>query len=306
MNIFVARKGADLVEIGLVTYAPEKVEGFDLHVYYSKWTDGSIFPAAKQMQNDITCFCDAKSIREDPNLVAVSKNGPALRKNRKLNIPFDFVCPTNPAYQNVVLDYIEVLGKQEIEGVTLNLYHFPEEEFCVCPRCVELWRQSGLNWTEWRAQAITGFLRRAKNLSKGTFAVEMYPDPVLARERFGIDFERITEFVDYFHVPLSARDYTTMYWVDLLARDFKKILKKPIVLELSAEMPTDDKLNELLKTTAYVSRHNLKGVLFLVHDSENAKQICRFAVRNVKLREWLRKHDFDLMSQIVDDWAKVY
>jgi hypothetical protein len=72
------------MKVGLVTYTPEKVEGFDLHVYYAKWADGSVFQAAKEMQNDVTCFCDAKAIREKPNIVAVSKNGPALRKNRKV------------------------------------------------------------------------------------------------------------------------------------------------------------------------------------------------------------------------------
>ncbi len=208
------------MKVGLVTYAPEKVEGFDLHVYYAKWADGSVFPAAKGMQNDVTCFCDAKAIREDPSIVAVSKNGLALRRNRKLNLPFDFVCPTNPQYQTKVLAYIEGLGRENIEGVTLNLYHFPEQEFCVCPRCVELWRKSGLNWTQWRAQAINSFIEEAKKHVKGVFAVEMFPDPVLAKERFGIDFERIAEFVDYFHVPLSSRDYLTNYWVDLLSRDF--------------------------------------------------------------------------------------
>jgi len=294
------------MKMGLVTYTPEKVEGFDMHVYYSKWVDGSVFPAAKEMQNDVTCFCDAKTIRENPGLVAVSKNGLALRKNRRVNTPFDFVCPTNPDYQKKIFGYIEQLNKENIEGVTLNLYHFPEEEFCVCPRCVELWRQSGLNWTGWRAQEITAFLKQAKDLVKGTFAVEMYPDPVLAKERFGIDFEKIAELVDYFHVPLSARDYTTNYWVDLLARDFTRILKKPVVLELSAEMPTNEKLDALLKTVAYVSKQNLKGVLFLVHDSENAKQICRFAVKNKDFRAWLKTYEFNEMSQIVDGWAKVY
>jgi len=293
------------MKMGLVTYTPEKVEGFDMHVYYSKWVDGSVFPAAKEMQNDVTCFCDAKTIRENPDLVAVSKSGLALRKNRKVNTPFDFVCPTNPDYRKKIFDYIEGLNKENIEGVTLNLYHFPEEEFCVCPRCVELWRQSGLNWTGWRAQEITSFLKQAKDLVKGTFAVEMYPDPVLAKERFGIDFEKIAELVDYFHVPLSARDYTTNYWVDLLVRDFTRILKKPVVLELSAEMPTNEKLDALLKTVAYVSKQHLKGVLFLVHDSENAKQICRFAVKNTDFRAWLRTYEFSEMSQIVDDWAKV-
>jgi hypothetical protein len=188
----------------------------------------------------------------------------------------------------------------------LNLYHFPEEEFCVCPRCVELRRQSGLNWTEWRAQTVTDFLKEAKSLVKGAFAVEMFPDPVLAKERFGIDFGRIAELVDYFHVPLSSRDYLTNYWVDLLARDFVKVLKKPVVVELSAEMLTDEKTDALLKTVAYLSRHNLMGVLLLVHDSENARQVCRYAVNNSDFHEWLRKFEFTEMTRIVNDWAKLY
>ena len=305
MNIFVARELVNM-KVGLVTYTPEKVEGFDLHVYYAKWADGSVFPAANEMQNDVTCFCDAKAIREDPSIVAISKNGLALRKNRKANLAFDFVCPTNPEYQAKVLNYVDELGKEKIQGVTLNLYHFPEEEFCVCPRCVDLWRQSGLNWTEWRAQTITKFVGEAKRRVKGTFAVEMFPDPVLARERFGIDFNQIAEYVDYFHVPLSARDYTTMYWVDLLTRDFIKILKKPVVLELSAEMPNDEKAEALLKTMAYVSRRDLQGILLLVHNSENARQICRFAVKNSEFREWLKKYEFTEMSQIVENWATIY
>jgi len=294
------------MKVGLVTYTPEKVEGFDLHAYYAKWADGSVFPAAKEMQNDVTCFCDARAIREDPSIVAVSKNGPALRKNRKINMPFDFVCPTNPEYKAKVLDYIKGLDRENIEGVTLSLYHFPEEEFCVCPRCVNLWRQSGLNWTEWRAQTVTDFLKEAKSLVKGAFAVEMFPDPVLAKERFGTDFERIAELVDYFHVPLSSRDYLTNYWVDLLARDFVKVLKKPVFVELSAEMLTDEKTDALLKTVAYLSRHNLMGVLLLVHDSENARQVCRFAVNNGAFREWLRKYEFTEMTRIVNEWAKLY
>ena len=208
------------MQIGLVTYKPEKVEGFDLHVYYSKWADGQVFPAAKGMQNDVTVFCDAKAIREDPSIVAMSNTGPALRKNRQSNLAFDFVCPTHPAYRAKVLDYIEGLSKENILGVTLNLYHFPDQEYCVCPRCVEQWKQSGLNWTQWRAQTITNFLQEAKAQVKGTFAVEIYPDPVLAKERFGLDLDAIADLVDYFHVPLSSRDYLTNYWTIMLARDF--------------------------------------------------------------------------------------
>ncbi len=300
------RVGALTLKIGLVIYTPEKVRGFDLHVYYSKSADGQIHPAAVGMQNDITCFCDAKAIRNDPSIVSVSKNGPALRKNRRFNLPFDYVCPTNQEYRAKILEYIEAIGKTNVQGVTLNLYHFAEEEFCVCPRCVDLWMQSGLNWAQWRASVVTEFIAEAKEKIKGEFAVEMFPDPVLAKERFGIDFEQIAKFVDYFHVPLSSRDYLTNYWVDLLTRGFVKILKKPIVLELSAEMLSDEKTEALLKTMAYVSLHNLKGLLLLVHDSENARQVCRYAVRNSEFRDWLKKFGFDEMGQIVNEWATLY
>jgi hypothetical protein len=306
MNIFVARRLKTHMKIGLVTYAPEKVEGYDSHVFYSKWADGQVFPAAKGMQNDVTCFVDAKTLREDPSLVAVSSYGPALRKNRRFNSPFDYICATNPEYQEKLFEYIKSLNKENIEGVTLNLYHFPEQEFCTCPRCKEQWKKSGLNWTDWRAQAITNFLKKAKTLVKGTFAVEMFPDPLLAKERFGIDFDAIAELVDYFHVPLSSRDYLTNYWVDLLTRDFLKILKKPVVVELSGEMLNDEKTDALLKTVAYLSRHNLMGVLLLVHDSENARQIARYAVHNQEYRDWLNKNEFTEMNRIVENWAKTY
>ena len=294
------------MKIGLVTYTPEKVEGFDLHVYYSKWADGQVFPAAKGMQNDVTVFCDAKAIREDPSIVSTSNGGPALRRNRKSNLAFDFVCPTHPQYRAKVNQYLDSLSKEDILGVTLNLYHFADQEYCTCPRCTEQRKKTGLNWTEWRAKTVTAFLKEAKTHTKGTFAVEMYPDPVLAKERFGLDFSAIAELVDYFHVPLSSRDYFTNYWVDTIVRDFVATLKKPVVVELSAEMPTDEKLDALLKTVAYISRHNLKAVLLLVHDSENARQICRFAVQNTDFRDWLAKYDFEEMSRIVDSWAKIY
>ncbi len=294
------------MEIGLVTYTPEKVKGYEYHVYYSKWVNGSVFPAAKGMQNDVSCFCDAKAIREKPSIAAISKNGPALRKNRKANLAFDYVCPTNPEYRMKVLEYIKELNDQNILGVTLNLYHFPEEDFCVCPRCVELWRTSGLNWYDWRAETITQFISDAKKVVKGTFAVEMFPDPILAKERFGIDFDKIAEYVDYFHVPLSARDYTTNYWVDLLARDFLKTLKKPVVLELSAEMPNFEKMDALLKTMAYLSRFKFEAILLLVHNSKNAKEICEFAVKNKEYRDWLNRFDFSNMIKIIEKWATIY
>ncbi len=294
------------MKIGLVTYKPEHVEGYDVHVYYCKWADGQANPAAERMQNDVTVFVDAKAIRDDPSMVQTSPHGHALRRNRRYNLPFDYVCPTHAGYREKIYDYLDSLTKQDIEGVTLNLYHFADQEFCTCPRCTEQREKSGLGWTEWRAKVVTDFLAEAKTHTKGTFAVEMFPDPVLAKERFGIDFPAIAELVDYFHVPLSSRDYFTNYWVDLIVRDFVATLKKPVVVEVSAELPTDEKLEALLKTVAYISRHNLMATLLLVHDSENARQVARFAVHNAGFREWLDTYKFAEMQKIVDNWAKIY
>jgi hypothetical protein len=77
-------------------------------------------------------------------------------------------------------------------------------------------------------------------------------------------------------------------------------------VELSGEMQTDEKTEALLKTVAYISRHNLMATLLLVHDSENAKQIARFAVKNAEFREWLNRYEFTEMTRIVENWAKIY
>jgi hypothetical protein len=71
-------------------------------------------------------------------------------------------------------------------------------------------------------------------------------------------------------------------------------------------MPTDEKMTALLKTVAYLSRHNIVAVLLLVHDSENARRVAQFAVHNEEFQEWLKLYDFPKMKKIVDNWAKIY
>ncbi|MCW3977963.1 MAG: hypothetical protein NWE77_08530, partial [Candidatus Bathyarchaeota archaeon] len=272
------------MKIGTVIYEPTIVDGFDISVYYSKRVDGVIGKPANGMYNDITCFVDAKTIRERPELVALSEKGPATRTNKAFSLPWDFVCPTNEEYQSDILRFIEDTAKEDVEGVILNLYHFPEEKFCTCDRCSRQHRESGLDWLEWRAETVTDFIRRAKKLVKQPFGIEIWPDPVLAKERFGLDFEALAEYVDFFHVPLSSHNYVTMYWVDTLTRDFKKLLKKPIFIELSAEIPREIETKALLRTVAYVSSHDVEAILLLVHTADRAKEICRTAVQDSNYR----------------------
>ncbi len=294
------------MKIGTVIYEPVIVDGFDLSVYYSKRVDGVIGKPAKAMYNDITCFVDAKSIRERPELVALSENGPATRTNKAFTLPWDFVCPTNLEYQSDILRFIEDTAKEDVEGVILNLYHFPEESFCTCDRCSRQQRESGLDWLEWRAQTVTDFVGQAKKLVKQPFGIEIWPDPILAKERFGLDFEALAKHVDFFHVPLSAHNYVTMYWVDTLTRDFKNLLKKPIFIELSAEIAGKIETKSLLRTVAYVSSHDVEAILLLVHTADRAKEICRTAVQDKNYRGWLEKFGFKNMIEIIERWEKIY
>jgi len=293
------------MKIGLVSYEPKFVKGFDIHIYYVKRADGSIFPPAEQMYNDVTCFCDAKAIRKNPEITAISKDGPALRKNRKINMPWDYICPTHEGYRENVLKFIEGIGR-DVQGVILNLYHFPDEGFCICPRCLESQHKSGLEWRGWRVRTVTDFIKEARKRVKTAFAVEIWPDPVLSKERFGVDFDHLSEYIDFFHVPLSANDYTTMYWADMLTRIFTRILKKPVFVELSAELLNGVKLDALLKTMAYVSRHNVDGIFLLVHTAENAEQVCEYAVKSRELHNWFEKHGFSKMTQLIERWKNLY
>ncbi|MBT8171644.1 hypothetical protein KJN74_02070, partial [Candidatus Bathyarchaeota archaeon] len=130
--------------------------------------------------------------------------------------------------------------------------------------------------------------------------------PVLAKERFGLDFDALAEYVDFFHVPLSSSSYVTMYWVDTLTRDFVKLLAKPIFIELSAEIPRVVETKALLRTIAYISRHNIDAILLLVHDAERAKDLCKTAINDKNYRGWLEKFGFENMNKIIEKWEKIY
>jgi hypothetical protein len=299
-----SHKKGEVLKIGTVIYEPVVVEGFDLSFYYVKRADGFVGEPAKGMVNDITCFADAKTVREKPQWLALSKHGPATRTNKFFNLPWDFVCPINEEYQSYLLDFIRRTSAEKVEGIVLNLYHFPEEGFCTCRRCVKKQKESGLKWTEWRTQAVNDFVRRAKELVSQKFAVEIWPDPLLAKERFGLDFNALAEYVDFFHVPLSAQNYMTIYWADTLTGDFKKLLKKPVYIELSAEILREVETKALLKTMAYVSRHDIDAILLLVHTANRAKQICQTAAKDTGFRDWLDKFGFTKMTKIIEKWEK--
>lgn len=294
------------MKIGSLLYEPKLVKGFDFMVYYIKRADGTVGTPAKNMYNNLSCFADVKTAKEKPDWVAISQAGSALRKNKIFNMPWDYLCPTNEQYQAYVLKLISRISEEEVKGIILNLYHFPEDGFCTCKRCTRMWKQSGLDWLEWRSKTVNDFVERAKRLTKQIFAVEIWPDPILAKERFGLDFNELAKHIDFFHVPLSAHNYLSSFWFDTLARDFRRILKKPIYIEFSAETKTKLENEALLKTMAYVSRHDIDAILLLTHTANKIKKICKEVINNVELRKWLEDFGSKDILDIVERWEKIY
>ena len=84
------------------------------------------------------------------------------------------------------------------------------------------------------------------------------------------------------------------------------MLKKPVFIELSAEIPRPVETKAMLRAVAYISRHNVEAILLLVHDAERAKDICRTAVNDSNYRGWLDKFGFENMNKVIDKWEKIY
>jgi hypothetical protein len=85
-----------------------------------------------------------------------------------------------------------------------------------------------------------------------------------------------------------------------------KLLKKPVFIELSAEIPRPAETKAMLRAVAYISRHNLEAILLLVHDAERAKEIAQTAVNDTNYRGWLEKFGFGNMNKIIDRWDSIY
>ena len=66
----------------MLTNDPKPVSGFDLTSYYVKSCTGKINKAADNMVNIITCFEDNRTARKNPDWVAVSEIGKAVRSNK--------------------------------------------------------------------------------------------------------------------------------------------------------------------------------------------------------------------------------
>ena len=292
-------------------YQPEPAEGFDINFYRIKPESGTVGKPNPKMYTNIACFGDNTLAAKHPEWISISKDGPAFRTNKKFNLRWDVLCMTNPEVREYNLKLIEECTKTT-PGISISSQHFADHGFCVCPRCVEKWRQSGLNWYDWRAKTVTEFLEEVRNtIGSKPLYVNLLPDPVNNIERFGYDFDALAEYADYFVVPMFSKAYPSPWYWEMLARPFKKRLKKPIFTNLYVRGPNDDpnqvpSVKELLTVAVRIARTGVDGIIFLAENAQRIRDFQKAAVNSTDVLAELDGYGGDEVLNLVDSWRSLF
>jgi hypothetical protein len=298
------------LKFGVFLYQPEPVEGVDYNFYRLKSESGIVGKPNPKMYTNIACFGDNYMAAKRPDWVSVSKDGPSLRTNKKYNLRWDVVCMTNPEAREYNLKIIAESAKVT-PGISISSQHFAERDFCTCPRCVEQWRQSGLNWVDWRAKTVTEFLKEVRDVVKNKpLFVNCLPDPLLGKARFGYDFEAMAEYADYFFIPMFSKAYPTPWYWETIARGYKSFLKKPVFVNFYVRGPNETwetvaPHRQIMTVATRAARTGIDGVIFL---AEKAQWIQEFQKKVVADKEWrkeLEGYGGDEVLELFNRWEKL-
>ena len=298
------------MKFGVFLYQPEPVEGVDLNFYRLKSESGIVGKANPKMYTNIAVFGDNYMAAKRPDWVSISAHGAAFRTNKFYSLRWDIVCMTNPEAREYNLKIIADAAKLT-PGISISSQHFAERDFCVCPRCVELWRQSGLSWIEWRAKTVTEFLSEVREIVKDKpLFVNCLPDPLLGKMRFGYDFEAMAQYADYFVIPMFSKSYPTPWYWETIARGYKSFLKKPVFVNFYVRGPNETwetvaPHRQIMTVAVRAARTGIDGVIFL---AEKAQWIQEFQKKVVADKEWrkeLEGYGGDEVLELFNRWEKL-
>ncbi|MCW4016194.1 MAG: hypothetical protein NWF06_07485 [Candidatus Bathyarchaeota archaeon] len=293
------------MKIGVLTGQPEPTKGFDETFYYVKSCTGRIKKPADNVYNTISCFGDNVTARKRPEWVATSKSGKAVRTNKNYRFLWDHICPSVEDYRLQILDLVNETLKADVTGIHLESIGFPRTEYCTCSRCVENHKESNLEWTEWRAKTVTELVAEASKIVKEnekSFSVTILPDPCFGKERYGEDFHALAEYVDFFLVPIYDMSYSPTYWLETLALDFSKQLKKPLYIELYASNP-GPKIKNILAAIVSVANY-ADQIILATHDPCLTKEIQEKIVTDNEIVKFLQRHKCEHITNIIENWKK--
>ena len=298
------------MKFGSYLYEAKKVVGFDFDVYRLKPETGRLGIPQTDMWNNIACFGDNVTAREHPDWISESKLGLAARGNNNYNLHWDILCPTVPEFREHILNYIEETAEQTKQPIFLNSWHFADHGHCTCKRCTKLWKDSGLEWLEWRKKIITEFVRDVRERVKTPLIVAVLPDPANADNRFGMDYEALSQYADAFNIVMFSQNYATAWYWEMLARAFRRIFKNPVYANLYVWGPGDDPRNiptvdQLLKVSVRTGRTGIDGIIYLSDTVDHMIDFQKAAVDRVELRDELKTYGCQPVLDLVDKWEKI-
>ncbi|HMK95629.1 MAG TPA: hypothetical protein VK536_09565 [Candidatus Limnocylindrales bacterium] len=298
------------MKFGVFLYQPEPVEGVDYNFYRLKSESGIVGKANPEMFTNIAVFGDNYMAAKRPDWVSISAHGPALRTNKYNSLRWDIVCMTNPEAREYNLKIIADAAKLT-PGISISSQHFAERDFCVCPRCVELWRQSGLSWIEWRAKTVTEFLSEVREIVKDKpLFVNCLPDPLLGKMRFGYDFEAMAQYADYFVIPLFSKAYPTPWYWETIARGYKSFLKKPMFVNFYVRGPNETwetvaPHRQIMTVAVRAARTGVDGIIFLAEKADYIREFQRKVVADKEWRKELEGYGGDEVLELFNRWEKL-
>ncbi len=128
----------------------------------------------------------------------------------------------------------------------------------------------------------------------------LLPYPCFGKERYGEDSQSLSKYVDFFVVPIYDLVYSTTYWLETLAYDFRKQLKKSLYIELYAADP-DLNLKNLLKAMVAVSNY-VDEIILATQNPTVADQIKETLTNNPEFTDLLERNQ--ALSQKIHSWKK--
>jgi glycosyltransferase involved in cell wall biosynthesis len=292
------------MKFGSLTFQPQKPQGFDFHVFRVKPETGLRLQPQPDMHSNIAVFADTQTVQNHPDWVSQSPLGPAKFGNNNFNIYWSVVCPTQPDYREEQLRYIAEVDRQS-QGIWLNSQYFADHSHCTCPRCQELYQKSGLGWLEWRRKVVTDYVAQIRDAVKKDLVLSLQPDPVSSLERYGVDFDDFAKYADLFNVVMFSKNYATPWYWEMLARGFKKLLKKPFYISFYVYGPGDSPQDvptaaELLTVTARSARAGVDGFLYLTDGEKEMTAFQKATLEKAELRERLRTYGGKPVGEFLD------
>jgi hypothetical protein len=300
------------LKFGAYVYEPEKISGFDLHLLRIKVETGLRIPPVPGMYSNVAVFADNVAVRAHPDWVSQSLLGPARLGNNNFNIYWDVVCATQPEHRAEQLDYIEDVDRHSM-GVWLNSQYFADHGYCTCSRCRALWKKSGLSWFEWRRKEVSSYIAQIRERVKKELVMCIQPDPVSSYERYGVDFDDLAKYADAFNVVMFSKSYATPWYWEMLARGFKKLLKKPVYISLYVFGPGDNPKvvpspSELLTVSVRCARAGIDGILYLANGLNEINDFQKAVVDSVELRDRLKTYGGQPVQEVLElfkSWEKI-